>query len=91
MLTTGQRQRPIFRRRHRRHHFEPAPGNDVVGPYGVDGDDGTSMLGDDTIDTGSGDIINDTVGAKPDLCRRPNDIIITTLSSAVIDGGSGWE
>ncbi|PST21978.1 calcium-binding protein [Mesorhizobium plurifarium] len=67
-------------------------GNDIVGPYGVDGDDGTSMLGDDAIDTGSGgDIINDTVGANRIFAGDHNDIIITTLSSAVIDGGSGWD
>lgn len=67
-------------------------GNDIVGPYGADVDDGTSMLGDDTINTGTGgDIINDTVGSNRIFAGDHDDIIVTTLSSAVIDGGTGWD
>ncbi|MDK1373286.1 MULTISPECIES: SMc04171 family calcium-binding repeat protein [unclassified Sinorhizobium] len=65
-------------------------GNDIIGPYGTDLDDGTSMFGDDTIDTGSGgDIIVDTSGANRIFAGDDNDNIVTTLSSAVIDGGNG--
>ncbi|WP_331374648.1 SMc04171 family calcium-binding repeat protein [Sinorhizobium chiapasense] len=65
-------------------------GNDIIGPYGTDLDDGTSMFGDDAIDTGSGgDIIVDTSGANRIYAGDDSDNIVTTLSSAVIDGGNG--
>ncbi|MCA1370029.1 calcium-binding protein [Bradyrhizobium sp. BRP14] len=67
-------------------------GNDIIGPYGTDVDDGTSMLGDDTIDTGSGgDIIVDVSGANRIFAGDHSDKITTTLASAVIDGGNGWD
>jgi Ca2+-binding RTX toxin-like protein len=67
-------------------------GNDIIGPYGTDVDDGTSMLGDDTIDTGSGgDIIVDMSGANRIFAGDHSDKITTTLTSAVIDGGNGWD
>lgn len=67
-------------------------GDDIIGPYGRDGDDGTSMLGDDTIDTGDGrDIIVDRSGANRIFAGNDNDKITTTLGSAVIDGGEGWD
>lgn len=67
-------------------------GDDIIGPYGRDGDDGTSMLGEDTIDTGDGrDIIVDRSGANRIFAGNDNDKITTTLGSAVIDGGEGWD